>query len=142
MVGDSAGSSKAFHEYVIANGMDEFSDTHRLCFTPMDPGWIHSNKNVATLDDVAGQSCAGQRGSQDNCSTSWGATPVGMPVSCGARSGVQRSDRRRNYPWEVTLPLKMSELSKTPLGVHLKAGPVYRDFCDDDEQGQLCGVAG
>jgi TRAP-type C4-dicarboxylate transport system substrate-binding protein len=122
MVGDSAGSSKAFHEYVIANGMDEFSDTHPIVFHTHGPGWIHSNKNVATLDDVAGQKLRGPTRVTGQLLDKLGATPVGMPVPAVPEAVSKGVIDGAIIPWEVTLPLKMSELSKHHSGFTSKPG--------------------
>jgi TRAP-type C4-dicarboxylate transport system substrate-binding protein len=122
MVGDSAGSSKAFHQYVLANGMDEFSDTHPIVFHTHGPGWIHSNTSVATLDDVAGQKLRGPTRVTAKLLEKLGATPVGMPVPAVPEAVSKKVIDGAIIPWEVTLPLKMSELTKYHSGFASKPG--------------------
>ncbi len=122
MVGGSAGSSKAFHEYVLANGMDEFSDTHPIVLHTHGSGWIHSNKNVTTLDDVAGQKLRGPTRVTAQLLDKLGATPVGMPVPAVPEAVSKGVIDGAIIPWEVTLPLKMSELTKHHSGFATKPG--------------------
>jgi TRAP-type C4-dicarboxylate transport system substrate-binding protein len=112
MVGDSTSSSKAFHQYVLANGMDEFAQTHPIVFHTHGPGWIHSNKNVATMDDLQGQKLRGPTRVTVQFLDKLGATPVGMPVPAVPEAMSKGVIDGAIIPWEVTLPLKMSELSK------------------------------
>lgn len=111
MVGNSTGSSKAFHEYVLANGMDEFADTHPIVFHTHGPGWIHSNVDVATLDDMSGQKLRGPTRVTNQLIEKLGATPVGMPVPAVPEAVGKNVIDGAIIPWEVTLPLKMSELA-------------------------------
>lgn len=122
MTGDATSSSKAFHEYVIANGMDEFSDTHPIVFHTHGPGWIHSNKNVATLDDVAGQKLRGPTRVTGQMLDKLGATPVGMPVPAVPEAVSKGVIDGAIIPWEVTLPLKMSELTSHHSGFVTEPG--------------------
>lgn len=122
MVGDSEASSKAFHEYVLANGMEEFSDTHPIVFHTHGPGWIHSNTNVTTLDDVNGQKLRGPTRVTAQFLGKLGATPVGMPVPAVPEAVSKGVIDGAIIPWEVTLPLKMSELTKHHSGFVTKPG--------------------
>jgi TRAP-type C4-dicarboxylate transport system substrate-binding protein len=122
MVGDSANSSKAFHEYVLANGMDEFSETHPIVFHTHGPGWIHSNTNVTTLDDVKGQKLRGPTRVTAQFLSKLGAEPVGMPVPAVPEAVSKKVIDGAIIPWEVTLPLKMSELTKHHSGFATKPG--------------------
>lgn len=112
MVGNSAGSSKAFHKYVLAKGMDEFSETHPIVFHTHGPGWIHSNKPVSTLDDMRGQKLRGPTRVTAQLLDKLGASPVGMPVPAVPEAVSKGAIDGAIIPWEVTLPLKMSELTK------------------------------
>lgn len=122
MVGDSTSSSKAFHEYVLANGMDEFGDTHPIVFHTHGPGWIHSNINVETLDDLAGQKLRGPTRVTVQLLGKLGATPVGMPVPAVPEAVSKGVIDGAIIPWEVTLPLKMSELTQHHSGFVSKPG--------------------
>ncbi|MGB7243438.1 MAG: TRAP transporter substrate-binding protein [Sulfitobacter sp.] len=122
MVGDSAGSSKAFHEYVLANGMDEFTDTHPIVFHTHGPGWIHSNRDVKTIGDVAGQKLRGPTRVTSQLLSKLGASPVGMPVPAVPEAMSKKVIDGAIIPWEITLPLKMSELAKHHSGFATQPG--------------------
>jgi TRAP-type C4-dicarboxylate transport system substrate-binding protein len=122
MVGDSEASSKAFHEYVLANGMDEFADTHPIVFHTHGPGWIHSNIDVTTLDDLKGQKLRGPTRVTVQMLSKLGATPMGMPVPAVPEAVSKGVIDGAIIPWEVTLPLKMSELTEYHSGFASKPG--------------------
>ncbi len=122
MTGDSTSSSKAFHEYVAANGMDEFADTHPIVFHTHGPGWIHSRKAVTSLDDLVGQKLRGPTRVTVNMLKKLGATPIGMPVPAVPESISKGVIDGAIIPWEVTLPLKMSELATNHSGFVSKPG--------------------
>lgn len=116
MTGSSEVSSRAFHEYMLANGMAEFADTHPLVFHTHGPGWIHSNIAVNALDDMSGQKLRGPTRVITNMLGKLGATPVGMPVPAVPEAVSKGVIDGTVIPWEVTVPLKMSELVETHTG--------------------------
>lgn len=116
MTGKAEYSSKALHEYVLENAMDEFADTHPLVFHTHGPGYIHTNKPLAELGDVAGQKLRGPTRVVTNMLGKLGATPVGMPVPAVPESVSKGVIDGAVIPWEVTLPLKMSELTSNHAG--------------------------
>lgn len=116
MSGDAATSSKAFHEFIIENAMDEYADTHPIVFHTHGPGFIHSNKPVATLDDVKGQKLRGPTRVITNLLGKLGATPVGMPVPAVPEAVSKGVIDGAVIPWEVTIPLKMTELTDNHAG--------------------------
>ncbi|MGC1502750.1 MAG: TRAP transporter substrate-binding protein [Sulfitobacter sp.] len=122
MVGDSAGSSKAFHEYVLTNGMDEFADTHPIVFHTHGPGWIHTNTNVATLEDMKGQKLRAPTRVTGQLLEKLGSSPIGMPVPAVPEAVSKKVIDGAIIPWEVTLPLKMSELTTNHSGFASKPG--------------------
>ena len=122
MVGDSASSSKAFHEYVLANGMDEFSDTHPIVLHTHGPGWIHSKTNVESLDDMEGQKLRGPTRITTQFLGKLGATAVGMPVPAVPEALSKGVVDGAILPWEVTLPLRISELTEFHSGFASQPG--------------------
>jgi TRAP-type C4-dicarboxylate transport system substrate-binding protein len=107
-------TSRAFHEYVLANAMDEFKDVHPIALHTHGPGLLHvRGDGVRSLDDMAGLKIRTPTRVAAGMLAAFGATPVGMPVpqvpeslSKGVIDGVA-------IPWEVTLPLKIAELVNT-----------------------------
>ncbi|NNK78011.1 MAG: TRAP transporter substrate-binding protein [Litoreibacter sp.] len=122
MAGDAEGASRAFHEYVEANAMDEFTQTRPIALHVHGPGWLHSNVAIQTLDDVNGQKLRGPTRVTNNLLEKLGATPVGMPVPAVPESVSKGIIDGAVIPWEVTLPLKMSELTKHHAGFVSKPG--------------------
>ncbi len=128
MTGDAESSSKALHEYVIANAMDEFADTHPLVFHTHGPGFFHTNKPLTTLSDVKGQKLRGPTRVVTNMLGKLGATPVGMPVPSVPESVSKGVIDGAVIPWEVTLPLKMSELTTNHAGFATAPGLYSANF--------------
>ncbi|MFY0691621.1 MAG: TRAP transporter substrate-binding protein [Paracoccaceae bacterium] len=122
MTGDAESASRAFHEYVEANAMDEFTQTRPIALHVHGPGWLHSNVAINTLDDVKGQKLRGPTRVINNLLEKLGATPVGMPVPAVPESVSKGVIDGAVIPWEVTLPLKMSELTKHHAGFVSKPG--------------------
>ena len=122
MVGNSAASSKAFHQYVQANGMDEFSDTHPIALHTHGSGWIHSNIDVQTLDDMEGQKLRGPTRVTSQFLGKLGATAVGMPVPAVPEALSKGVVDGAIIPWEVTLPLRISELTEFHSGFASQPG--------------------
>lgn len=116
MSGDAASSSQAFHQYIIENAMDEYGDTHPIVFHTHGPGYIHTNKPIEKLDDVQGQKLRGPTRVITNLLGKLGATPVGMPVPAVPEAVSKGVIDGAVIPWEVTLPLKMTELTKNHAG--------------------------
>ncbi|OUS05060.1 C4-dicarboxylate ABC transporter [Rhodobacterales bacterium 52_120_T64] len=110
MTGSSEASSRAFHEFIQANAMAEFTDTHPLVFHTHGPGWIHSNQPIANLADVSGQKLRGPTRVITNLLGKLGATPVGMPVPAVPEALSKGVIDGTVIPFEVTVPLRVSEL--------------------------------
>ena len=103
-------SSQAFHEFMMENAADEFSDTHVLAFHTHGPGMIHSKDPVETLEDFQDMKIRGGSRVINLMLEELGATPVGMPVPAvpeGLTSGVISAT---TIPWEVTPSLRVAEL--------------------------------
>ncbi|MGE5766613.1 MAG: TRAP transporter substrate-binding protein [Bacteroidota bacterium] len=114
MVTTAEPTSRAFHEYVLANATDEFADVHPIALHTHGPGLLHvRGEGVRSLEDMAGLKIRTPNRVASGMLAAFGATPIGMPVpqvpeslSKGVIDGVA-------IPWEVTLPLKISELVNT-----------------------------
>lgn len=122
MTGDAEADSRAFHTYVTENAMDEFSTTKPLVFHVHGPGWIHSSKPIQSLDDMRGLKVRGPTRVINSMLTKLGAEPVGMPVPA-VPSALQKGVIDATViPWEVTLPLKVSELVENHSGFSTAPG--------------------
>ena len=116
MTGNSEASSRAFHEFIEANAMAEFADTHPLVFHTHGPGWIHSNKPIASLEDVSDQKLRGPTRVITNLLGKLGATPIGMPVPAVPEALSKGVIDGTVIPFEVTVPLRVSELVENHTG--------------------------
>lgn len=111
MVGDAEAGSRAFHEYVEANAMDEFQNTRPLVFHVHGPGWFHTTQPLTSIDDLAGMKLRGPTRVTVSLLEELGATPVGMPVPAVPEAVSKGVVDGAVIPWEVTLPLRMAELT-------------------------------
>ena len=112
MVTTAEATSRAFHEFVEKNAMDEFKEVKPIVFHTHGPGLLHvRGKGVHKLEDMQGLKLRGPTRVITALLSEMGATAIGMPVpavpealSKGVIDGVA-------IPWEVTLPLKIAELT-------------------------------
>lgn len=128
MTGSAEASSRAFHEYVEANAMMEFQDTHPIAFHTHGPGWIHTNIPINTLEDVAGQKLRGPTRVITNLLDKLGATPVGMPIPAVPEALSKGVIDGTVIPWEVTAALKVPELVSSHTGFDSKPGMYTATF--------------
>ncbi len=110
MTGSSDAPSRAFHEYMMENAIEEFADTRPLVFHTHGPGWIHSSKPIANLEDVSGQKLRGPTRVITSLLGKLGATPIGMPVPAVPEALSKGVIDGTVLPFEVTVPLRVSEL--------------------------------
>jgi TRAP-type transport system periplasmic protein len=114
MVTTAEATSRAFHEYVLANAMDEFKDVHPIVLHTHGPGLLHvRGKGVHRLEDMKGLKIRTPTRIAAGMLTNFGATPVGMPVPAVPESLSKGVIDGVAIPWEITLPLKISELVNT-----------------------------
>lgn len=116
MVGDAEAGSRAFHEYVEANAMDEFAQTKPLVFHVHGPGWFHTTQPLTSISDVEGMKLRGPTRVTVDLLEQLGATPVGMPVPAVPEAVSRGVVDGAIIPWEVTLPLRMAELTSHHAG--------------------------
>lgn len=116
MTGDAETASRLFHEYIVENAMDEYADTHPLAFHVHGPGWLHTKDPVETLEDLRGMTVRGPTRMITNLLEALGATAVGMPVPAVPEAVSKGVIDGAAIPWEVSIPLKMSELVENHAG--------------------------
>src|SRR3546814_6742347 len=81
MVTTAEATSRAFHEYVLANAMDEFEDVHPIVLHTHGPGLLHvRGKAVRSLKDMAGLKIRTPTRVAAGMLAAFGAPPLGMPV--------------------------------------------------------------
>ncbi len=110
MTGDAETASRAFHQYILENAMEEYADTHPLVFHVHGPGWLHTNDPINTLEDIRGMKLRGPTRVITNLLEALGANAIGMPVPAVPEAVSKGVIDGAAIPWEVSVPLKMSEL--------------------------------
>jgi TRAP-type transport system periplasmic protein len=103
-------TSQAFHEYCMKYCQDEFSNLHVIAWHTHGPGLIHSTNPVNSLEDMNGLRIRGGTRVINQMLEELGATPIGMPVPAVPESLSKGVIDATTIPWEVTVPLKVSEL--------------------------------
>jgi TRAP-type C4-dicarboxylate transport system substrate-binding protein len=114
LAGDGEQNSKITWEFYEKHLKDEYNDVHMLAIHTNGPFLIHAKGNGARrLEDMKGLKLRGGTRVHNKIIEALGATPVGMPaigvpdaLSKGVIDGAL-------FPWEVTTPLRLSELVNT-----------------------------
>jgi TRAP-type C4-dicarboxylate transport system substrate-binding protein len=108
----SEASSKALHDYVAKNAMDEFSSVKLLAVHTHGPGLLHTKQPVTGLESLRGMKIRGGTRIVNNMLVKLGATPVGMPVPAVTDALTKGVLDGTTIPWEVGPSLKVNELVK------------------------------
>ncbi len=118
MVTTGEQTSQAFHAYVEKNAMDEFADVKLIAVHTHGPGLIHvRGEAIRTMEDLQGKTLRGPTRIVTRFLEAMGASPVGMPVPAVPENLSKGVIDGAVIPWEVTLPLKISELTDASTGV-------------------------
>jgi TRAP-type C4-dicarboxylate transport system substrate-binding protein len=121
-------TSQAAWDYYEANLQDEFKDTHIIAVHTHGPGLLHvKGEGVHKLEDMTGLKMRGPTRMVNELLKSLGATPVGMPIPAVPEALSKGVIDGTVIPWEVTAPLKISELVKTHTGFSGDRG-LYTSF--------------
>jgi TRAP-type C4-dicarboxylate transport system substrate-binding protein len=107
-------TSQAVQAFYEKHQLEEFADVHPLMFHVHAPGMFHmKDAPIRTLEDLEGKKVRAPTRVINDTLGALGATPVGMPVpqvpealSRGVVDGVV-------IPWEVSLPLRVHELTNS-----------------------------
>lgn len=118
MVTTGEATSRAFDRYMRDYGMDEFAETHPIVFHTHGPGLIHKRGDaIRSMDDMEGLTLRGPSRITTQMLEALGATAVGMPVPATPEALSKGVIDGAVIPWEVTLPLKIAELTDASTGV-------------------------
>lgn len=110
MVSTAAGTTMAVQEFYEKHMRAEFSDVHPLMFHVHARGVIHTKKPVEKIADLAGLKIRAPSRSIGKALETMGATPVFMPVPALPEALSKGVVDGAVIPWEITIPLKISEL--------------------------------
>lgn len=117
MVTTAEATSRAFDRYVREYAMEEYADIHPILFHTHGPGLLHvKGSGVHELADMAGLKLRGPTRIITGMLEDLGATAVGMPVPAVPENLSKGVIDGAVIPWEVTLPLKITELVNTHTG--------------------------
>lgn len=111
MVSDAKATSQAAQEFAEAYAMEEFAEIHPLLFHVHDRGLIHTkSKQILSVDDFEGMKLRAPSRAIGDALAAFGAEPIFMPVPQMPEALSKNVIDGTVVPWEITLPLKLSEL--------------------------------
>ena len=123
MTGDAETGSVAFQRFMMENGQNDFKDVHPLAFHIHGPGIIHiKDKAVREIADLEGKKLRGPTRVTTMMLTELGATAIGMPVPAVPESLSKGVIDGAVIPYEVSVILKMSELTDGHTGFSSSPG--------------------
>jgi TRAP-type C4-dicarboxylate transport system substrate-binding protein len=114
MAASAEATSQAAHEFYKAHARDDFKDIHPLMVHVHAPGSLHlRDTTVKTLEDLQGLKLRAPTRMTNAALKALGATPVGMPVPAVPEALARGVIDGTALPYEVTLPLKVHELTSS-----------------------------
>ena len=117
MTGDAESSSVALQKYMEAYGMDDFKDVHPLGFHTHVPGIMHVKGDaIRQISDLKGKKLRGPTRVITGMLEELGATAIGMPVPAVPESLSKGVIDGAVIPYEVSVPLKIAELTDAHTG--------------------------
>jgi TRAP-type C4-dicarboxylate transport system substrate-binding protein len=119
MAASAEATSQAAQAFYEEYARADFADIHPLMVHVHAPGSLHlRGKPVKTLEDLKGLKVRAPTRMTNAALEALGATPVGMPVPAVPESLARGVIDGAALPYEVTLPLKVHELtaSHTEIG--------------------------
>ncbi len=110
MMTNAEQTSKAFQEYADKHMQNDFPGLKVIAVHTHGPGVLHTKSPVTQLGDLKGMKLRGPTRVITGMLDTLGATAIGMPVPAVPEAISKGVIDGTVIPWEVTLPLKMSEL--------------------------------
>lgn len=108
--GNAEATSRAFHEFYEKHMQDQFPGLKVIVVHTHGAGLLHTRKPVTKLEDIKDMKLRGPTRVITNMLQELGAVAIGMPVPAVPEAVSKGVIDGAVIPWEVTLPLKMSEL--------------------------------
>ncbi|MBV1694067.1 MAG: TRAP transporter substrate-binding protein [Hyphomicrobiales bacterium] len=105
-------NAQAAQEFADAHLKDEVKDVKLLSYWAHDHGLIHTNKAIATMDDLKGLKLRNPTRLAGEALKALGAVSVGMPVPQVPEALAQKVIDGAVVPWEVVPAIKVHELTK------------------------------
>ena len=114
MAASAEATSQAAHAFYKKHAVEEFADVHPLMVHVHAPGTLHlRGAPVKTLEDLKGLKLRAPTRMTNAALQALGATPIGMPVPAVPESLARGVIDGAALPYEVALPLKVHELTKS-----------------------------
>ena len=114
MAASAEATSQAAHEFYKRHAREEFAEVHPLMVHVHAPGTLHlRGEPVKTLEDLQGLKLRAPSRMTNAALKALGATPVGMPVPAVPESLARGVIDGAALPYEVALPLKVHELTRS-----------------------------
>ena len=118
MAGSAEATSQAAYEYYTRYAQEEFQDVHLLAVHVHAPGVFHmKNKPIRRLEDMQGLKIRGPTRIITNMLSSFGATPVAMPVPSLPDALAKGVVDGALIPYEVARSLRVHELTNSHTSV-------------------------
>jgi TRAP-type C4-dicarboxylate transport system substrate-binding protein len=112
MINDAEATTKAAWEFYQTYAKAEFPDVHPLLFHVHARGVIHTKgKAVQSVDDLKGMKLRAPSRPVGDALAKYGATPIFMPVPQTPEALSKNVVEGTVVPWEVTVPLRLYELT-------------------------------
>jgi TRAP-type C4-dicarboxylate transport system substrate-binding protein len=105
-------NARAVQELYETQLRDEFKEVHPLCVWAHDGGLIHTNRAVASMDDLKGLKLRSPTRLAGEALKALGANGIPMPIPQLPESLAQRALDGCVIPWEVVPAVKVHELLK------------------------------
>ena len=105
-------NARAVQEFYETHLRDEFKEVQPLCVWAHDHGLIHTNRAVATMDDLKGLKLRSPTRLAGEALKALGANGIPMPIPQLPESLAQRALDGCVIPWEVVPAVKVHELLK------------------------------
>ena len=112
MISDAQATSKATQEFYQTHARAEFGDVHPILLHVHARGVIHTKgKAIRTVDDMKGLKIRAPSRPVGDALTAYGATPIFLPVPQTPEALSKNVIEGTVVPWEVTVPLRLYELT-------------------------------
>ena len=123
MVTNAEQTSQALQEYYENHGREEFKDVHPIFFHVHDRGSIHTIKEpIQSIVDFKNKKLRAPNRHIGNTLKAFGASPIFMPVPAVPSALSKGVVDGAVIPWEVTVPLKVAELTSHHAEVKTERG--------------------
>ena len=111
MITSAEATSQAVQEFSYKHLKEEFNDIHPIVFHVHARGVIHSKKAIRSIEDLKGLSIRAPTKPIGDTIKELGGLPIFMPVPQVPESLSRGVVNGAVIPWEVSLPLKVHELT-------------------------------